>query len=390
MARVITVTSGKGGVGKTNISVNLAFHLAARGYRTCLFDADLGLANINILLGIHPDYNLADVLSNAKSMKDIIVTDCHGIDIIPGSSGVEMMADLEYEQIDPMVKSFAQLDDYDFLIFDTSAGISKNVISFCMASSEIILVVTPEPTSLTDAYALLKVLSLNGFNDSAMVVVNQCKNPQIAKIAYTKLKETVQKFLPIKILPLGTIVSDPCVVEAVKNQKPFMALYPSSKAAKCIQNIAENLLKKDQENLAGYGLETFWTRCLKLLKSPLQLPNAKPEKKGENKTTPPPIQPAAEKPETGDADNQAPAAPQPSHPESDDKGDLVREIQKLSGCLIQSLSSITEELGAIRKVLENGKEIPHAESEPAGNPPGKEPTVIPLDFEAFLERRKSN
>jgi flagellar biosynthesis protein FlhG len=389
MARVITVTSGKGGVGKTNISVNLALYLSARGYRTCLFDADLGLANINILLGIYPEYNLKDVLSNEKSMKDIMVRNCHGIDIIPGSSGVEMMADLEYEQIDPMVKSFSQLDDYDFLIFDTSAGISKNVISFCMASSEIILVVTPEPTSLTDAYALLKVLSLNGFSDSAMIIVNQCKNPQIAKIAYTKLRETVQKFLRVKIVPLGTIVSDPSVVEAVKKQKPFMSLYPSSNAARCIKNIAENLLKKDLENFGNYGLETFWTRCLKLLKSPLQLPSSKSEKRNGNKTATP-IKPPPETIPSSDTPDQSSAAPSPNCSEIADMGNLVLEIQKLSGCLMEHLSSITKELSAIRKVLEDKEEIRHEESRFTENTDKDESTVIPLDFEAFLKRRKNN
>ena len=140
MARVITVTSGKGGVGKTNISANLALCLARQGFRTCLFDADLGLANINILLGLYPEYDLGDVILNEKTVDDIIIKDFKGIDIIPGSSGVDKMADLGPEKLDYLIKSFSELDgEYDFFIFDTSAGVSKNVVSFCMTSSEVIL-----------------------------------------------------------------------------------------------------------------------------------------------------------------------------------------------------------------------------------------------------------
>jgi flagellar biosynthesis protein FlhG len=151
MSRIITVTSGKGGVGKTNISVNMALYLASQKYRVCLFDADMGLANIDILLGLYPEYTLEDVLTREKRLQDVIIRDYSGIDIIPGSSGVRKMADPEPGEIDFLMDALSELQDYDFFFFDTSAGISKNVISFCMASPEIILVVTPEPTSWTDA-----------------------------------------------------------------------------------------------------------------------------------------------------------------------------------------------------------------------------------------------
>ena len=133
MTRTITITSGKGGVGKTNISVNVALHLASLGYRTCLFDADLGLANINILLGLSPEYNLEDVISDRHSLQDIIIRNYKGIDIIPGSSGVEEMANLESDQVDHLIQSFSELDGYDFLLFDTSAGVSRNVLAFCLS-----------------------------------------------------------------------------------------------------------------------------------------------------------------------------------------------------------------------------------------------------------------
>lgn len=271
MSRIITVTSGKGGVGKTNISVNLALYLADEGYRTCLFDADMGLANVDIILGLYPELSLEDVILEKKGISEIIIKDFMGIDIVPGSSGIQRMADPKPEELDFMITALSELENYDFLIVDTSAGISKNVISFCMASSEIILVVTPEPTSLTDGYSLLKVLSLNGFNGSVMVAVNQCRSIEVSGLVFSKFKAAVQKYLPLKIMPAGTILSDNHVSEAVKKQKPFLSLFPSSNASKGIKNIGRYLIKKDRSEFNEYGLKAFWGRCFKLFTGPLQL-----------------------------------------------------------------------------------------------------------------------
>ncbi|MCK4487961.1 MAG: MinD/ParA family protein, partial [Desulfobacterales bacterium] len=279
MTRTITITSGKGGVGKTSISVNLALHLATLGYRTCLFDADLGLANVNILLGLYPEYNLEDVILYHRDLEDVIIRDYEGIDIIPGSSGVERIANLEAEQVEHLIQSFSKLDGYNFLLFDTSAGVSRNVISFCLASSEVIVVITPEVTSLTDAYALLKILSLNGFKGSVRIVVNQCKSTLIARHAYTRFKETVKKYLPMDVVPLGIIVQDPKVEEAVKEQQAFVLLYPESNASKCIKSIARRLREEQPEDLEPFGMLSFWTTYHKLITSPLKLTAKKKEKK---------------------------------------------------------------------------------------------------------------
>ncbi|NQT10866.1 MAG: HDOD domain-containing protein [Desulfobacteraceae bacterium] len=280
MTRTITITSGKGGVGKTNICVNLALHIATLGYRTCLFDADLGLANVNILLGLYPAYNLEDMILSHRDLKDVTIRDYEGIDIIPGNSGVERIADLQPDQLEHLIQSFSELDRYDFLLFDTSAGVSRNVISFCLASSEVIVVITPEVTSLTDAYALLKILCLNGFKGSVKIVVNQCKSASIAKHAYTKLKQTVKKFLPIDVVPLGVIVQDSKVEEAVKKQRALVLLYPESNASKCIKNIAKRLAEGRPEDSEPFGMSSFWTTCFEIMTNPLKL-SAKEKKKEE-------------------------------------------------------------------------------------------------------------
>ncbi|MBF0413539.1 MAG: cyclic nucleotide-binding domain-containing protein [Desulfamplus sp.] len=262
MTRVITVTSGKGGVGKTNISANLALHLAELGYSTCLFDADLGLANINILLKIYPEYNLKDVILNHKDIREILIENYEGIDIIPGSSGVEEMANLTPEQIVHLIDQFSKLDHYDYFIIDTAAGISKDVISFCLASSELMVIITPDPTSLTDAYSLLKILTLNGFKNSVMVVINQSPGLQSAKNALGKFVATTTKYLGLKLIPIGVLGRDQNVVSAVSKQKPFIMLYPNTSASKSIKNIAQNLIRKEQDGAVTFTMETFWEKCL--------------------------------------------------------------------------------------------------------------------------------
>jgi flagellar biosynthesis protein FlhG len=390
MTRTITITSGKGGAGKTSTSVNLALHLATLGYRTCLFDADLGLANVNVLLGLYPEYNLEDVILYHHNIEDIIIRDYKGIDIIPGSSGVERIANLEADQVEHLIESFSVLEGYDFLLFDTSAGVSKNVISFCLASSEVIVVITPELTSLTDAYALLKILCLNGFKGSVKIVVNQCKSTTMAKQAYTKFKETAKKYLSINVVPLGIIVQDPKVEEAVKEQQAFVLLYPESNAAKCIKSIAKCLMENHSQVLEASSMTSFWTRCLQLIKGPLNLTDPKKKKKGiepkastrEAEKRPPSLAHETER-KSVTGESEAPDYCQPERTAPLEKG-----ISLLMNKLLDTVSSVSKELHLIRKTMENGgrnhlsvsgfvdkqQEAPQRES-------------IPLDFDAFLKQR---
>ncbi len=262
--RIITVTSGKGGAGKTSISLNLALELARSNQRVCLFDADLGLANINILTGIHPENDLESVLLGTHTLDEILIRNFQGIDIIPGSSGVERMADLTRNEAALLIESFLTLDQYDYFIFDTSAGISTQVLSFCMASHEILMVVTQEPTSLTDAYALLKLLSNRAYANPVNVIVNQVKNVKTARKAYGQLRDTVNRFLTIKLFALGIVVEDRHVPMSVIAQTPFLTLFPDASASRCIRLVTQKLMARNRGGETT-SLEFFWHSCLNFL-----------------------------------------------------------------------------------------------------------------------------
>lgn len=378
MGRIITVTSGKGGVGKTNLSVNLALQLSRMGHRTCLFDADLGLANINILMGLQPEYDLKDVIKDGKGLQEIMIRDWEGIDILPGSSGVEEIANLEADQIEGLIKAFAEMVVYDFLIFDSSAGISRNVISFCLASLEVVIVVTPEPTSLTDAYSLLKVLSLNGFKGRAKVVVNQSKDPSAAKLAYSKFKAAAAKYLGLDLMPLGVIYHDEKVEEAVKQQKPLLLLYPECSASVCIRKVAERLASETADDLERPDMWDFWRKCLGFFRGPLNLQAKKeerPQVSSETKT-PEPQQ------ETASTQAMEPSALPVER--SLDGGFLVMMER-----LVESVSAISKELQLVRKAVEgNGTTFRQRQMSDQSASRGSSREIIGLDIEHFIKTRR--
>lgn len=263
MSRVIVITSGKGGVGKSNVCLNTAVELASRNYRTCLFDADLGLANANILLGLNQECTLDDVLLGDQSITDILITTDYGFDIIPGSSGAEKIANLGPPQLEKLVASLGDLPGYDYFLIDTASGISKNVISFCLASDETVIVLTPEATSLTDAYALLKVLSVNNYQGNVRILVNNCSDVELAKKTYARYKKVVEKHLDMAITPAGIILRDPYFELAVSKQVPLMTLYPQSIAAHCIRAFVSNLNKEIGD--PGTPVSSFWQRYIDLV-----------------------------------------------------------------------------------------------------------------------------
>ncbi|MGL4367278.1 MAG: MinD/ParA family protein [Brevinemataceae bacterium] len=251
--RIITVTSGKGGVGKSNFALNLAITLAnmkdGNGYhpkRVILMDADLGLANINVLLGLIPKANLYHVLKGQKTLQEIIIPTSFGIDLIAGASGLSQLANLEESERINFITSLLQLNYADFLIIDTAAGVSSNVTQFAAISHETIVVTTPEPTSITDAYGVIKSISLeNDYIPSLKLVINRAQSQREAEKVAGKVIAITNQFLNIKLEPLGFILENSLIPTAVRKQIPFCVLNPSSNISLSIENIARKILNID-------------------------------------------------------------------------------------------------------------------------------------------------
>lgn len=237
--RVIAVTSGKGGVGKTNFTVNFALALVELGYRVIILDGDFGMANVDIAFGITPRYSMEHLVAGEKTIEEILLAGPKGIGILPGGSGVQDMANLERSQLQNVLANFGRLEKHaDILLIDTGAGLSNTVLNFLRASDEIILVTTPEPTSLTDAYGLVKALDISSGDARVGVVVNRVHSESEARDTYERLETAVKKFLSGSLNLLGWVYDDPQVGRAVMSQEPVGVVYPDSSAYKCIQWIA--------------------------------------------------------------------------------------------------------------------------------------------------------
>ncbi len=243
LARVITVTSGKGGVGKSNISVNLAIQFGKMNKRVVILDADFGLANVEVMLGIRPRYNLADMMFRGKSLRDVITPGPEGIGFISGGSGLRELTNLKSDQIKSLVRMMYELDKIaDVVIVDTGAGISDAVIDLVLFSSEVLLVATPEPTSITDAYALLKTLcSYQEFyqNEARIhMVANRAHSYQEGKQLFQKLDAVVEKFLKLQMEYLGYIPYDEKMSRSVMKQQPVSIAYPNASSARAMLDLA--------------------------------------------------------------------------------------------------------------------------------------------------------
>ena len=247
VSRVMTVTSGKGGVGKSSVSVNLAIALAKRGKKVVVLDADFGLANIEIMLGIHPKYTLADLMFNGKTLSDVITAGEGDIGFISGGSGIREMTELSQAELSNLTARLRKLDSVaDIIIIDTGAGISGNVMEFIMSSSEVFLVATPEPTSITDAYALLKTLGRRPDfikeRSSIKLIANKVVDTNDGLELYSKLSGVSEKFLDIPLQYTGAVPFDANISRSVMKQVPVMISYPSSPSAIAIEKIAESLM----------------------------------------------------------------------------------------------------------------------------------------------------
>lgn len=257
--RVIAVSSGKGGVGKTNVSINLALALADLGKRVVVFDGDLGLANVDVICGLTPKYTLEDVVVGSKSVTEVLMDGPKGIKILPGASGNGIMGNLENSSLQALLDKMMILDGMaDFLIIDTGAGIARGVIQLLEASDEVIVVITPEPTSLTDAYGLVKTLFLRGKRCRIDVVVNRVKSKEEAEATFSRLEAAMDRFLKYKVGFLGYIYEDSFVSRAVMRQTPVSILFPTAPASQCLKLVAKNLIGAvSKANAPSRGMRGF-------------------------------------------------------------------------------------------------------------------------------------
>lgn len=240
--QVIAITGGKGGVGKSNISVNLSIALAELRRRVVLLDADLGLANVDVLLGLKATHTLADVLAGTHSLRDVLVTGPSGVKIVPASSGVQHMASLGPREHAGLINAFNELSDQvDILVVDTAAGISDTVVSFVRAASEVIIVVCDEPSSVTDAYALIKLLNKEYGMHRFRVVANMTRTANEGSNMFSKLNTVCERFLDVTLQYLGHVPFDENVRKAVQKQKALLEFAPTSKAALAIRALAKTV-----------------------------------------------------------------------------------------------------------------------------------------------------
>lgn len=261
--KVIAVAAGKGGVGKSNISVNLAIALAQKHQKVMLLDADLGLANVDILMGLHSKYNLSHVIQGSCHLSDIIIEGPAGIQIIPAASGTDFMAQLKPTEHAGIIDAFNELtDDLDYMIIDTAAGISDTVLSFARSSQELIVVVCDEPTSLTDAYALIKVMSIRYQWTHFRILANMVRHEKDGLELYNKLFRVSEQFLDVHLEYLGAIPFDEHIHLAVKKQKPVVLSYPESQASQAIQLLSESVNHWPQKMALGGNTSFFLERLV--------------------------------------------------------------------------------------------------------------------------------
>ncbi len=261
--QVVAITGGKGGVGKSNMTVNLAIALAEQGKRVVVLDADLGLANLDILLGLSVNRNISDVLAGQAELTDIMVEGPAGIKIIPASSGTQQMANLGEMEHAGIISAFSALGDHmDVLLVDTAAGISKTVTSFVRAAQEGLVVVTDEPTSITDAYALIKVLNRDCRMNRFRIVANMVKTPKDGQMLFNKLVKVTDRFLDVTLHYCGAVPMDDSVKKSVQRQKAVLEAYPRSKAAAAYRALAQKVATWPLPSTPKGNLEFFVERLI--------------------------------------------------------------------------------------------------------------------------------
>jgi len=261
--KIITIASGKGGVGKTNISTNLALAYGKIGKKVIVLDADLGLANVNVVMGMIPKYNLYHVIRKQKTMKEVILDTDYGIQIVAGASGFSKIANLTDEERDSFISELTELSSADIIIIDTSAGVSSNVLAFVEAADEVLIVTTPEPTAITDAYGIIKIISteIDDLDLDLKLIVNRVASVTEAKKISQRVINIAGQFLNLKVDYLGFVYEDLSVSSSVRKQVPFLIADPNGKASGCIQHIVGRL--ENIEFKEGGGVGRFIKKLLR-------------------------------------------------------------------------------------------------------------------------------
>lgn len=261
--RIITVTSGKGGVGKSNIVVNLSIALQKAGKRVLIFDADVGMGNDDVLMGFLPKYNVFDIIFNNKTIEEVIIQGPYGLSLLPAGSGLSRVEDITTEQRESFISKLAALENLDYIIMDTGAGISRTVLGFIACCEDLVILTTPEPTSLTDAYSLMKAVNHFKLKSKAKVIINRAFDEKEALTTYNKFNNAVNTFLKMELEYMGMVSEDRKIVQSVRAQQPFIMAYPNCDASRDIERLASKI-SGSNKNEDGIGVQGLFKRIFNI------------------------------------------------------------------------------------------------------------------------------
>lgn len=262
-AKIITITSGKGGVGKSNFVVNLGIAIQKMGKSVLIFDADIGMGNDDVLMGVYSKHNIFDIINLDMSIEDVLVEGPFGVKLLPGGSGLNRIEELDDKDRTLFLNKLKAINNVDYIIMDTGAGVNRSVLAFIACSEQLIVLTTPEPTSLTDAYSLLKATNHFNIKSEASIVINRAFDKEEGIQTFNKFNNAVNKFLDLKIKYLGCILEDRKLVESVRAQKPVLINFPNSYSCKCIEEIAIKLSGQNV-NKKGAGVEEFFKKIFNI------------------------------------------------------------------------------------------------------------------------------